>query len=61
MSNEMLFCVWVSTKHFTDWDDIGADIVPFGDMTLDEVKLLMDLSLVRGHEVIVARQSERDE
>lgn len=61
MKSEILFQVWVSTKHFVDWDDLNTDIIPFGDMTLDEVKLLMDLSLVRGHEVIVARQSERDE
>lgn len=61
MKREMLFRVWVSTAHFTDWDDISADIIPFGDMTLDEVKQLMELSLVRSHEVIVARQSEGDE
>lgn len=61
MNNEIRFHVWVSTKHFVDWDDIDTDMVPFGDMTLDDVKQLMDLALVRGHEVIVARQSEGDE
>lgn len=61
MKNDLFFHVWVSTKHFTDWDDIGTDIVPFGYMTLDEVKQLMELSLVRGHEVIIARQAEGDE
>lgn len=60
MSDEMRFHVWVSTAHFTDWDDISTDIIPFGYMTIDEVKRLLDLSLIRGHEVIIARQSEGD-
>lgn len=60
MSDEMRFHVWVSTAHFTDWDDISTDIIPFGDMTLEEVKQLLNLALARGHEVIIARQSEGD-
>lgn len=55
MTNE-LFTVWVSDVHFTDWDDYGADILTYRDMTIDEIKHLLDLSLVRGYETIIARQ-----
>lgn len=61
MNDEALYRAWISTVHFTDWDDLNADIVSFGDMTLDEVKQLMELSLVRGHEVIVMRQADGDD
>ena len=54
--NDALYRVWLSNAHFTDWDDLETNIIPFGDMTVNEIKQLMDLALVRGYEIIVMRQ-----
>ena len=54
--NDVLYCVWLSDTHFANLDDLGANIIPFGDMSVEECKQLMDLALVRGYEIIVMRQ-----
>lgn len=54
--NDVLYRIWLSDTHFTSWDDLGTNIIPFGDMSIDECKQLMDLALVRGYEIIVMRQ-----
>lgn len=54
--NDVLYRVWLSDTHFVNLDDLWANIIPFGDMSFDECKQLMDLALVRGYEIIVMRQ-----
>lgn len=54
--NDVLYRVWLSDAHFTDWDDLKTNIIPFDDMTIDEIKQLVDVALVRGYEIFVMRQ-----
>lgn len=54
--NNVLYRVWLSDAHFTDWDDIETNLIPFTNMTVDEIKQLVDVALVRGYEIFVMRQ-----
>ena len=59
--NDVLYRVWLSDAHFTDWDDLETNIILFGDMTIDEIKKLVDVALVRGYEIFVMRQVDGEE
>lgn len=58
--SKQLYSVWISTERFWECDDPAYNIVPYFDLTVEEVTTLMQLSLQRGHECIIVRENGKD-